>query len=96
MDNSEKLSLFRKGNSNGIGLTDVPLPPQLSLNKEVIANLNDEYNSENNMEGAKLTHYTLTIVKSCFNHMPGQQQTCLIERRTRMGWDRQGNWNCVA
>lgn len=24
MDNSEKLSLFRKGNSNGIGLTDVP------------------------------------------------------------------------
>lgn len=43
MDNSEKLSLFRKGNSRSIGLSDVPLKPKLSLNlnKETIANLNN-------------------------------------------------------
>jgi DNA polymerase III psi subunit len=44
MDNSEKLSLFRKGDSNSIGLTDVPLMentlPNLSLNKETISYLN--------------------------------------------------------
>lgn len=53
MVNSEKLSLFRSGVSDSIGLTDVPFPKpslrKLSLNKETISNLNSAMGQKGNV-----------------------------------------------
>ena len=51
MDNSEKLSLFRKGNSDSIGLTDVPLK-QNNLFFEPIDKFNNSQNFELNIHNS--------------------------------------------
>jgi hypothetical protein len=58
MKNSEKLSLFRKGNNTSYGITDVVCQKEISLNVVAIANLNYSSRIDNfgNGKAPECTH----------------------------------------